>query len=79
LRCHRFGRPRETHNVAAAVLWRKPQTQPGGDLKETKSAARNFYIMMLAITGQWVTEAIVVLCLFGAACIGARNHRRGGR
>jgi hypothetical protein len=27
--------------------------------------------MMLAITGQWVTEAIVVLCLFGAACIGA--------
>jgi len=26
--------------------------------------------MMLAITGQWVTEVTVVLCLFGAACIG---------
>jgi hypothetical protein len=26
--------------------------------------------MMLAITGQWVAEVTVVLCLFGAACIG---------
>ena len=26
--------------------------------------------MMLAITGQWVTEVTLVLCLFGAACIG---------
>jgi hypothetical protein len=24
----------------------------------------------LAITGQWVAEITVVLCLFGAACIG---------
>jgi hypothetical protein len=37
---------------------------------ETKSAAGNFHIMMLAITGQWVTEVTLVLCLFGAACIG---------
>jgi hypothetical protein len=37
---------------------------------ETKSAARNFHVMMLAITGQWVAEVTVVLCLFGAACIG---------
>jgi hypothetical protein len=26
--------------------------------------------MMLAITGQWVAEVTLVLCLFGAACIG---------
>jgi hypothetical protein len=26
--------------------------------------------MMLAVTGQWVTEVTVVLCLFGAACMG---------
>jgi hypothetical protein len=26
--------------------------------------------MMLAITGQWVTEVTLILCLFGAACIG---------
>jgi hypothetical protein len=37
---------------------------------ETKSAPGIFYIMMLAITGQWVAEVTVVLCLFGAACIG---------
>jgi hypothetical protein len=37
---------------------------------ETKPAAGNFHNMMLAVTGQWVTEVTVVLCLFGAACIG---------
>jgi hypothetical protein len=37
---------------------------------ETKSAPGIFHIMMLAITGQWVAEITVVLCLFGAACIG---------
>jgi len=26
--------------------------------------------MILAITGQWVAEVTLVLCLFGAACIG---------
>jgi hypothetical protein len=26
--------------------------------------------MMLAINGQWVAEVTLVLCLFGAACIG---------
>jgi hypothetical protein len=26
--------------------------------------------MILAITGQWVSEVTLVLCLFGAACIG---------
>jgi hypothetical protein len=26
--------------------------------------------MMLAITGQWVAEVTLVICLFGAACIG---------
>jgi hypothetical protein len=37
---------------------------------ETKPATGNFHDMMLAVTGQWVTEVTVVLCLFGAACIG---------
>jgi hypothetical protein len=58
------------YNVAAAVLWRKPQSQLAGGVRETKCAARNFHVMMLAITGQWVAEVTVVLCLFGAACIG---------
>jgi hypothetical protein len=37
---------------------------------ETKSAAGDFTDMILAITGQWVAEVTLVLCLFGAACIG---------
>jgi hypothetical protein len=37
---------------------------------ETKSAVGDFTCMILAITGQWVAEVTLVLCLFGAACIG---------
>jgi len=62
--------PCATPNVAAAVLWRKRQMQPRRRSAETKSAPGIFHIMMLAITGQWVAEVTVVLCLFGAACIG---------
>jgi hypothetical protein len=62
--------PAAAHNVAAAVLWRKPQTQARGRSAETKSAAGNFQVMILAVTGQWVAEVTFVLCLFGAACIG---------
>jgi hypothetical protein len=52
------------------VLWHKRQRQPWQRLAETKYAAGNFPYMMLAITGQWVAEVTLVLCLFGAACIG---------
>jgi hypothetical protein len=52
------------------MLWRKHQTPLRQPFAETKSAARNFPVMMLAVTGQWVAEVTVVLCLFGAACIG---------
>jgi hypothetical protein len=58
------------HNVAAAVLWRKRQTHCDGDLRKQNLQTENSHVMMLAVTGQWVTEVIVVLCLFGAACIG---------
>ena len=61
--------PCATPNVAAAVLWRKRQMQPRRRSAETKSAPGIFHIMMLAITGQWVAEVTVVICLFGAACI----------
>jgi hypothetical protein len=44
--------------------------QPRRRSAETKSAPGIFHIMMLAITGQWVAEVTVVLCLFGAGCIG---------
>jgi len=44
--------------------------QPRRRSAETKSAPGIFHIMMLAITGQWVAEVTVVLCLFGATCIG---------
>jgi hypothetical protein len=52
------------------------QAQSGrySDPRETKSAPGNFQVMILAITGpitgQWVAEVFVLLCLFGAACIG---------
>jgi hypothetical protein len=58
------------HNVAAAVLWRKRQSADRWPIAETKPESGNFPIMLLAITGQWVGEVTMVLCLFGAACIG---------
>jgi hypothetical protein len=58
------------HSVAAAVLWRKHQRLADRASSETKGPTRNSPIMILAITGQWVGEVTLVLCLFGAACIG---------
>ena len=34
--------------------------------------------MLFAITWQWVTEITLVLCLFGAACIGVAVGAGGG-
>jgi hypothetical protein len=63
--------------VPRAVLWRKRQNRHAVGFWETKSELRNFTYMVLAITGamtgavtgEWVTEVTIMLCLFGAACI----------
>jgi hypothetical protein len=37
---------------------------------ETKCVEVDFLHMMFATTGQWVAEVTLILCMFGAACIG---------